>query len=65
VDVAAHAGQKRRALWAHATQMGPEVFFSKLPEQVFEELFGHEQFRLMQARVRISLPESDLFAGLR
>jgi N-acetyl-1-D-myo-inositol-2-amino-2-deoxy-alpha-D-glucopyranoside deacetylase len=65
VDVSAHAGQKRRALWAHATQMGPEVFFAKLPEQAFEQMFGQEQFRLMQARVGISLPETDLFAGLR
>src|SRR5688572_17763242 len=26
VDVSAYAAQKRKALWAHATQMGPEVF---------------------------------------
>jgi N-acetyl-1-D-myo-inositol-2-amino-2-deoxy-alpha-D-glucopyranoside deacetylase len=65
VDVAAHAGQKRRALWAHATQMGPDVFFAKLPEPLFEQMFGLEQFRLQQARVDIALPETDLFAGLR
>ena len=65
VDVSAYAPQKRKALWAHATQMGPEVFFAKLPEPVFEQLFGREQFRLMQSRVGISLPETDLFAGLR
>jgi N-acetyl-1-D-myo-inositol-2-amino-2-deoxy-alpha-D-glucopyranoside deacetylase len=65
IDVSAYASQKRKALWAHATQMGPEVFFAKLPEPVFEQMFGREQFRLMQSRVAISLPETDLFAGLR
>lgn len=65
VDVAAHVEQKRRALWAHATQMGPEVFFAKLPEPVFDQLFGSESFKLVQARIGLSLPESDLFAGLR
>ena len=65
VDVSDYTAQKRKALWAHATQMGPEVFFAKLPDHVFEQLFGREQFRLMQSRVDISLPETDLFAGLR
>ena len=65
VDVAAHVEKKRRALWAHATQMGPEVFFAKLPEPVFDSLFGSESFKLVQARVGLSLPETDLFAGLR
>ncbi|MGE3270300.1 MAG: PIG-L family deacetylase [Chloroflexota bacterium] len=65
VDVSAHIEQKRRALFAHATQMGPEVFFAKLPEPVFHEMFGREAFRLVQSRTSGPLPTSDLFQGLR
>ena len=65
VDVSAHVGQKRRALFAHATQMGPEVFFAKLPEPLFDQLFSRESFQLVHARLPVSAPESDLFNGLR
>ena len=65
VDVAAHVEQKRQALYCHATQMGPEVFFAKLPEPLFHQLFSRESFQLVHARVPTSPPETDLFAGLR
>ena len=65
VDVSAHVEQKRQALFAHATQMGPEVFFAKLPEALFHQLFSRESFQLVDARVPTSPPETDLFAGLR
>jgi mycothiol conjugate amidase Mca len=65
VDVAAHVEQKRQALFCHATQMGPEVFFAKLPQPLFRQLFAHESFQLVHARVPTALPETDLFNGLR
>jgi mycothiol conjugate amidase Mca len=65
VDVSAHVEQKRQALFAHATQMGPEVFFAKLPPPVFRQMFGQEQFQLVQSRVPATPPEGDLFDGLR
>jgi LmbE family N-acetylglucosaminyl deacetylase len=65
VDVSAQAGRKRRALWAHATQMGPNVFFAKMPPALFDELFGQETFQLVDSRVPTRPPETDLFAGLR
>jgi mycothiol conjugate amidase Mca len=65
VDVSAHVEQKRRALFAHATQMGPEVFFAKLPPPVFNQMFGQEQFQLVKSRVPSAPPETDLFDGLR
>ena len=65
VDVSAQVGQKRQALFAHATQMGPEVFFAKIPEPLFAQLFGRESFQLVHARVPAESPETDLFAGLR
>lgn len=65
VDVSAHVEQKRLALFAHATQMGPEVFFTKLPRPLFHELFSRETFQRVKSRVSAPTPETDLFAGLR
>jgi len=65
VDVSEHVEQKRLALNAHVTQMGPEVFFARLPPPVFNQMFGQESFQLAQSRVPTSAPESDLFDGLR
>jgi len=65
VDVTPHVEQKRAALFAHATQMGPEVFFAKIPPPLFLELFGRESFQLVTSHVPVSTPESDLFDGLR
>ena len=65
VDVSGQVEQKRRALFCHATQMGPEVFFARIPEQLFGQLFSRESFQLVNARMAASAPEDDLFAGLR
>ena len=65
VDVSEHVEQKRQALFVHATQMGPEVFFAKLPTPVFHQMFGQEQFQLVKSRVPSTPPEADLFDGLR
>jgi mycothiol S-conjugate amidase len=64
-DVSDQVEQKRLALFAHATQMGPEVFFAKIPAEAFRQLFNQESFQLVKSRVPTSPPESDLFAGLR
>jgi LmbE family N-acetylglucosaminyl deacetylase len=65
IDVGSAVERKRQALWAHATQMGANVFFAQLPPALFEELFARESFQLVESRVATSLPENDLFAGLR
>jgi N-acetyl-1-D-myo-inositol-2-amino-2-deoxy-alpha-D-glucopyranoside deacetylase len=65
VDVAAHVEQKRQALFCHATQMGPEVFFAQLPEPLFHQLFARESFQLVHARLPTAPRETDLFDGLR
>jgi N-acetyl-1-D-myo-inositol-2-amino-2-deoxy-alpha-D-glucopyranoside deacetylase len=65
VDVSRQAEQKRLALRAHATQMGPEVFFARLPPPVFNQMFGQESFQLVKSRVPAQTPETDLFNGLR
>ncbi len=61
VDVSAYIAAKRAALEAHRTQMGPEQFFMKLPQELFAEAFGRESFQ----RVAGSgpTPETDLFGS--
>src|SRR5262245_14978683 len=65
VDVSAQVERKRQALMAHATQMGPEVFFAKMPPALFYRIFGQESFHLARGRAGASGREDDLFAGLR
>jgi mycothiol conjugate amidase Mca len=67
IDVSEQVERKHRALLAHATQMGPEVFFAQLPEALFHEIFGFESFRLVRTAdgLQAGSPEDDLFAGLR
>lgn len=65
VDVSGQVERKHRALLAHATQMGPEVFFAKLSPELFGELFGTESFQLVKSLRPTSEREDDLFAGLR
>jgi mycothiol conjugate amidase Mca len=65
VDVSAQVEKKRQALMAHATQMGPEVFFAKMPPALFYRIFARESFQLARGRSGASGTEDDLFAGLR
>jgi LmbE family N-acetylglucosaminyl deacetylase len=44
VDVTAYAGHKRRAMQAHASQIGPEHFMLSMPEEIFTFAFGTEWF---------------------
>jgi LmbE family N-acetylglucosaminyl deacetylase len=62
VDVSAYVLQKRAALAAHRTQMGPEQFFMRLPTDLFAEAFGRETFQRVAGPG--DTPETDLFAGL-
>ncbi|MEV4252592.1 PIG-L family deacetylase [Spirillospora sp. NPDC049652] len=64
VDVSAHAGRKRKALEAHASQ-GDSIFLLRLPDEIQAAVFGTEAFVRRYSRVDAELPETDLFAGLR
>lgn len=62
VDVSAYVGQKRAALESHRTQMGPDQFFMRIPQELFAEVFGRETFQRVAGPG--DTPEADLFAGL-
>ena len=64
VDVSEFGGQKFDALAAHASQ-GENIFFLKMGPERFTELMGVETFVRVQDPTGASVPENDLFAGLR
>ncbi len=64
VDTSPVAERKRKALQAHASQLA-ESWFAKMPDSMFDEVFGFESFIREQDRTAAPVPETDLFAGLR
>jgi LmbE family N-acetylglucosaminyl deacetylase len=62
VDVSQYVPIKRAALAAHRTQMGPDQFFMRIPQEVFADVFGRETFQRVVGPGGPS--ETDLFAEL-
>jgi mycothiol S-conjugate amidase len=57
---------RRDALLAHATQIDPESpFWFGLPDDVARTIHPFDDYILARTRIETSLPEDDLFAGLR
>jgi LmbE family N-acetylglucosaminyl deacetylase len=54
-----------RALRAHTTQADPAHPFFAHSREIERRAWPTEDYELAQARVPVSLPEDDLFAGLR
>ncbi|GAA2360736.1 mycothiol conjugate amidase Mca [Streptomyces carpaticus] len=54
-----------KALIAHATQIDPEGGWFRVPMEVQQEVWPTEDYELAKSRVPTSIPESDLFAGIR
>jgi mycothiol S-conjugate amidase len=54
-----------RALLAHATQVDPDGWFFKVPLAIQREAWPTEDFELARSLVDSTIPEDDLFAGIR
>jgi len=65
IDARQYLQQKRDALACHRTQISTESMFFKIPEDLASEGLGREHFILIRTLVSLTLPEDDLFAGLR
>jgi mycothiol S-conjugate amidase len=65
IECAAYFDQRDAALRAHATQIDPDGFFFAVPRHVEVEKWSTEEYELAESRVRTTLPEDDLFAGVR
>jgi mycothiol S-conjugate amidase len=50
---------------AHATQVDPNGWFFKIPLDLQREIWPTEDFELVRSLVDSSIPEDDLFAGIR
>jgi mycothiol S-conjugate amidase len=64
IECARYFQQRDDALIAHATQIDPKSFFFAAPIEWQERLWPTEEFELARSRVPVSLPETDLFAGI-
>ena len=65
VQCAEYFHVRDEALLAHATQIDPHGFWFAIPHEVQEAAWPTEDFQLVKSVVETSLPEDDLFAGLR
>ena len=69
VDVGGYLDRRRAALLAHRTQVDPEGFWMRLPDEVVRDTFPWEEYMLARSLVAPTMPEGvpedDLFAGLR
>jgi mycothiol S-conjugate amidase len=69
IDVGDHLHRRRAALLAHRTQVDPEGFWMRLPDDAVRKIFPWEEFSLARSLVDTGVPEGepedDLFAGLR
>ncbi|WP_053412588.1 mycothiol conjugate amidase Mca [Corynebacterium lactis] len=64
VECAEYFPQRDDALRAHATQIDPNGPFFAVPTAIQQEVWPTEEFELARTRVQVSLPETDLFAGI-
>ena len=53
------------ALSAHATQVDPAGRWFSVPLELQQRVWPTEDFQLARSVVHTTLPENDLFAGLR
>jgi mycothiol S-conjugate amidase len=53
------------ALRAHSSQVAPDDRFFFWPNDVQRSAWPYEDFQLAESSVETSLPETDLFAGIR
>jgi mycothiol conjugate amidase Mca len=64
IDVRDGISAKLAALRAHHSQIDESFPMLSAPEEVMRELFGDEHYQLALTRVPVTLPETDLFAGV-
>jgi mycothiol S-conjugate amidase len=65
VECAEFFGVRDDALRAHATQVDPDGFWFMVPLELQQRVWPWEDYQLVRANVPTTLPESDLFAGVR
>ena len=64
IECSKYFAQRDDALRAHATQIDPNGDFFRAPIEWQQRLWPTEEYELARSRVPVSLPETDLFAGI-
>ena len=66
ISIEGFAHVRREGLLAHATQIDPDSpFWFGLPVEIDESLYTVDDYRLAHGHELSTVPEDDLFAGLR
>ncbi|WP_026553797.1 mycothiol conjugate amidase Mca [Arthrobacter sp. 35W] len=65
IDCGDYFELREAALRAHATQVDPDGFFFAVSAEMQRKVWPWEDYSLIESRVKTSVPEHDLFAGLR
>lgn len=64
IDVREYLQRKMEALYCHESQISPDSFFRRVPEEWKEEAFGFEHFVCVNGCERHNGKEKDFFEGL-
>jgi N-acetyl-1-D-myo-inositol-2-amino-2-deoxy-alpha-D-glucopyranoside deacetylase len=64
IDVRKYLPQKLEALYSHESQISPDSFFRRIPEEWKEEAFGFEHFVCVNGCGQSDGKEEDFFEGL-
>jgi mycothiol S-conjugate amidase len=64
VDVAEYIELRSKALLAHATQIDPDSFWFAIPDEIQRRIYPWEDYTLVESRVPVENPETDLFANV-
>ncbi|AXH98166.1 mycothiol conjugate amidase Mca [Ornithinimicrobium avium] len=65
ISAAEHFAQRDQALLAHATQVDPDGHWFAVPLELQQRVWPTEEFELARSIVPATMPEDDLFAGIR
>ncbi|HEX7308268.1 mycothiol conjugate amidase Mca [Lentzea sp.] len=65
VECADYFDVRDEALKAHATQIDPTSRWFAIPMEMQREIWPTEEYELVRSRVDSTLPENDLFAGVK
>ena len=65
VPAAEYFPVRDKALIAHATQIDPDGPWFRVPLEIQQEVWPTEDYELAKSLVETTLPEDDLFAGVR
>ncbi|MEJ7650047.1 MAG: mycothiol conjugate amidase Mca [Nakamurella sp.] len=57
--------RRDQALLAHETQIDPDSHWFAVPREIEAHVWGTDDYELAQSRVPVTLPEGDMFAGIR